>query len=292
MVTGAIHIKILCHKKELFMRALIFRRNIMRSLAASLLVFVLFCGCTSRIPEPVSYPYSQQEKMQASAHWEVLAADLANRINQQLIITDNINKAVFVKETCGDEAIPCQPNETSSFNEAFRDLLITNLFGYGVPTHSRMDEKAITIDYKVQIVYHHSDRIRSVQPGVLTGLSAAVMVLYNAPSELIILASGMAADIANTSLVQNGHYEVIITTSMVLKDQYLFRASDIYYINDEDFFHYQENMVQTKTIMLSANKRREPAVVEESPQVAAAANPVVGSGTAFTDKTKSSKETD
>lgn len=261
----------------------------MRSFAASILVFVLLCGCTSRIPEPISYPYSQQKKMQASSHWQVLAADLANRINKQLIITDNINKAVFVKETCGDEAIPCQPHETSSFNEAFRDLLITNLFGYGVPTNNRPDEKAITIDYKVQIVYNNSNRIRTLQPGILTGLSAAVMVLYNAPSELIILASGMAADIANTSLVQGGHYEVIITTSMVLKDRYLYRASDIYYINDEDFFHYQENMPQTKTIMLSAKNRREQAVVTALPQVAAAtspAGPVLGSGTDFTDKTK------
>lgn len=158
-----------------------------------------------------------------------------------------------------------------------------------MPTKSRLDEKSITIHYKVQIVYHNTDRIRSLQPGILTGLSAAVMVLYNAPSELIILASGMAADIANTSLVQSGHYEVIITTSMVLKDQYLFRASDIYYINDEDFFHYQENMPQTKTIMLSANNRRKQDVVAELPQVAAAATPAspgLGSGADFTNKTK------
>jgi hypothetical protein len=236
----------------------------MRLSATSMLLFILLCSCTSRIPEPVSYLYSQQKKMQASSHWEVLAADLANRINKQLIITDNIDKAVFVKETCGDEAIPCQPHETSSFNEAFRDLLITNLFGYGVPTYSRPDEKTIAIQYKVQIVYHNTDRIRTLQPGILTSLSAAVMVLYNAPIELVVVASGMAADIANTSLVQNGHYEVIITTSMIQRDQYLFRASDIYYINDEDFFHYQENMPQTKTIMLSSGQLSEQAMAFDS----------------------------
>jgi hypothetical protein len=236
----------------------------MQSFATSILVFFLLCGCTSRIPEPVSYHYSQQKKMQASAHWEVLAADVANRINNQLILTDNVDKAVFVKETCGDEAISCQPNETSSFNEAFRDLLITNLFGYGVPTNSRPDEKTIAIRYKVQIVHHNTDRIRTLQPGILTSLSAAVMVLYNAPSEFLVLASGMVADIANTSLVQSGHYEVIITTSMVRKDQYLFRASDIYYINDEDFFHYQENLPQTRTIMLSSGTPSEQASAADS----------------------------
>jgi hypothetical protein len=192
----------------------------------------------------------------------LLAADLANRINNQLITTDNLDKAVFVKETCGDETISCQPDETSSFNEAFRDLLITNLFGYGVPTKSRADEKAIEVRYKVQIVRHNTNRARSLQPGILTGLSTAVAVLRNAPMELIILASGVAADVANTSLVSSGHYEVIITTSMITHDRYLFRASDIYYINDKDFYHYQENMPQTKTIRLSSDKPLE----EDTPE--------------------------
>ncbi len=224
----------------------------MRSFLAYFLVFIFLCACSSgRIPEPAAYQYSQQKKMQAAAHWEVLAADLANRINNQLIATGNLDKAVFVKETCGNDSIPCSPDETSSFNEAFRDLLITDLFGYGVPTNSRADGKAIEVRYKVQIVRHNSDRVRPLRPGLLTGLSAAVAVLRNAPIELILLASGLAADAANTSLVTSGHYEVIITTSMITHDRYLFRASDIYYINDNDFYHYQENMPQTKTIRLS-----------------------------------------
>ncbi len=237
----------------------------MRSFSAYFLVLFFLCSCSSsRIPEPVDYKYSQQKKMQATAHWEVLAADLANRINNQLIVTDNLDKAVFVKETCGDESIPCKPHETSSFNEAFRDLLITHLFRYGVPTNSRENDKAIEVRYKVQIVRHNSDRIRTLQPGLLTGLSAAVAVLRNAPVELILLASGVVADAANTSMVTSGHYEVIITTSMVSHDRYLFRASDIYYINDNDFYHYQENMPQTKTIKLTSGPLSEKTDMSSS----------------------------
>lgn len=224
----------------------------MRSFFIHVLVLFLFCGCSSRIPEPISYPYSQQKKMQAASHWDVLAADLADRINQQLTLTDNHAKAVFVKETCGDENSACQAGETGAFHEALHDLLITNLVGYGVPTKSHADQEAIEISYKVQTVYHHSDRVRSLQPGLLTGLSAAVVVLRNAPAELILLAAGVAADIANTSLVASGHYEIIITTSMITDDRYLFRASDIYYINESDFYQYQERMPETKTIKLSS----------------------------------------
>lgn len=190
--------------------------------------------------------------MQASGHWEILARDLANRINNELILSDNIDTAVYVKPTCGDETTPCMANETSTFNEAFRDLLITGLYDYGIPTQSKRTSEAIEVLYKVQVVRHNSNRFRTMQPGILTALSAAVLVLRNAPGELIVLATGAAADIANTSYTSTGQYEVIITTSMVEDDTYLFRASDIYYINDKDFYQYQENHTETATINLKA----------------------------------------
>ncbi len=214
-------------------------------------------SCNSRIPESVGYPYTQQRKMQASQHWDVLAQDLANRINNELIITDNIDKAVFVEETCGSEASPCNYNETSSFNEAFRDLLITDLVGFGIPTKNSKTEDSIEIQYKVQVVRHNADRVRTLQPGLLTTLSAAIVVLRNAPSELILLATGVALDVANSNFTSSNHYEVIITTSMITDGQYLFRASDIYYINDKDFWHYQESMPQTKTIQLSGARQTQ-----------------------------------
>jgi hypothetical protein len=214
-------------------------------------VIVLMVGCTSRIPEPIAYPYSQQLKMQASEHWEVLAQDLANRINNELIKSDNIDKAVFVEETCGDERQACEPLQTSAFNEAFHDLLITSLVDLGVPTKNKTDEESIEILYKVQVVRHNAQRFRTLQPGLLTAISAAIVVLRNAPTNLVILATGVGADIANSSLSINQQSEVIITTSMVTDDKYLFRASDIYYINDKDFWHYQEGAPQATTIRLS-----------------------------------------
>jgi hypothetical protein len=240
------------------------------------LIICLLCGCTSRIPEPVTFPYSQQQKMQASQHWQVLAEDLANRINNELILTDNSSKAVFVKQTCGDEATPCGPAETSSFNEAFRDLLITNLVGFGIPTKKQKDQETIEILYKVQLVRHTAERIRTLQPGLLTWLSAAIVVFRNVPTDLLTVAAGAATDVANTSLTNNEHYEIIITTSLVNGGKYLFRASDIYYINDKDFWHYQERMPQTRTITLSSSEKTKardadkplPVTVRPAPEPA------------------------
>jgi hypothetical protein len=212
--------------------------------------------------------------MEASHHWQVLAADLANRINNELIITDNINQAVSVKKTCGNDAHPCAPNETSAFNEAFHDLLVTSLVGFSIPTKPKSDEESLEINYKVQTVRHSNERLRTLQPGILTSLSAAILVLRNAPYELVSLAIGTSLDVANSNFTTHGHYEVIITTSMQRGNTYLFRASDIYYINDQDFWHYQHNFPQAKTLQLTNSnqqKRQEkefplPETVRPAPQ--------------------------
>ncbi len=202
--------------------------------------FFLFCGCNARIPEPVTYPYNQQQKSQAAWHWNVLAKDVANRINEQLVLTGNFDKSLYVEYNCGSDAVPCKPHETSPFNEAFRDLLITNLYNLQIPTRVQPDETALNINFKVQIVRHTSRRIQTIQPGIITALSAGIAVLRNAPANLILMASGGALDIANTSFVQSGHYEIIITTSIADNGEYFFRSSDLYYINDPDFWHYME----------------------------------------------------
>lgn len=184
------------------------------------LIFFLVCGCCVQITEPGKEEIPPQKTLQVATDWETLATDLANRINNQLIITGNLDKAVFVKETCGDENLACQPNETSSFNEAFHDLLVTYIHGYGVPTESQPEKNAIEVHYKVQIIRVNTDRPDSDKV--------------------------------------DRNCEVVITTSMVTKGQYIFRASDIYFIKEKDFFHYQENMLPTKTIKLSNGKIDNP----------------------------------
>ncbi len=199
---------------------------------------LLICGCT-RIPQPASYGYSEQQKMQAAYHWDVLASDVANQINNQLIRSDYIDKAVFVKSTCGDDAEPCEKGQTTQFNEAFRDLLLTRLVSFGVPTTTEKHVADIQLDYKVQVVYHAANRY-TIPPGSLSVVTGLITVFRHAPVELQLLALSAGLDVANAAFPGSGHYEVIISTSMVTDEKYLFRTSDIYYINDRDFWHYQD----------------------------------------------------
>jgi len=213
-----------------------------------ILLLVIFLGSCSRIPQPASYAYSEQQKMQAAHHWDVLASDVANQINNRLIITDFVDKAVYVKTTCGNDASPCEQGQTTQFNEGFRDLLITRLVNFGVPTSLEKKVSDIEVNYKVQVVYHASNRY-TLPPGTLSVITAAISVFRHAPSTIQMLALAAGIDIANSAGPVNGHYEVIITTSMVADEQYLFRTSDIYYINDPDFWHYQ-NAPTGKTIQM------------------------------------------
>ncbi|KAB2887537.1 MAG: hypothetical protein F9K32_19555 [Desulfobulbaceae bacterium] len=244
-----------------------------------LVLLVLAAGC-SRIPGPTTHPFTQQRKMQAVEHWGVLAGDVASRLNRELVVYDYLDTPVFVKQTCGDDATPCQPNQTSTFNEAFRDLLITNLVNYGIQTRSTPDERALTVNYKVQVVYHRGTRIRSYFPGTFTMLSAAVLVLREAPDELIALAGGGLLDLVNSAYTDYGHYEILITTSIVNAGRYVFRTSDIYYINDDDFWQYQENMAQPGIIQLTGPtaaidqpaRKQQAAMTEMAPADSAEAD--------------------
>lgn len=220
-------------------------------IALSLLVF--FTGC-SRIPEPIGYDYTTQEKMQAAHHWNVLAQDLSNKINNELIRSDFLETAIFVKETCGDDGEPCEKGVTTDFNEGFRDLLITELVNYGIPTSAIPDQEVITVNYKVQVVQHNAKRLRTLRPGLLTYLTTAIAVVRHAPADLLAISLAASADYANTAYAKTSSFEAIITTSMVFRNKYMFRSSDIYYINGEDFHHFHRQKGTTKHIQLSSSK--------------------------------------
>jgi hypothetical protein len=193
--------------------------------------------------------------MQAAHHWNVLAEDLANRINNELIRSDFLHSPVYVKETCGNDAEPCAPETTSDFNEGFRDLLITKLVDFGIPTSAGPDSEAIVVNYKVQLVHHHAQRLRTLRPGLITALTTAISVMRNAPAELLAISLAAGADYGNTTYAKTTNLEAIISTSMIFRSKYLFRSSDIYYINSADYHHYRKDQKSAKEIRLTGSDR-------------------------------------
>lgn len=202
-------------------------------------VLVTVTGCL-KVPQPMGYYFSEQEKMQAAHHWEILAEDVANQINNELIDRGYLVTPVYVRTDC-DRPAGCSEGDPPPFYEGFNDLLVTQLVHYGVPTRVEPEENALVVDYKVQVVYHASPVYQWPYPGAITALTAGVVVFRHAPPDLLALALAGAMDMARTTTVVNGHYEVIITTSIVDENKYVMRSSNIYYINDADFWHYQQS---------------------------------------------------
>ncbi len=231
-------------------------------------LLLLPTGC-ARVPEPATYDYSAQQKMQASHHWDVLAADLANEINTALILGDHLMAPVYVRETCGNEDQPCEPARTTVFNEAFRDLLITHLVRLGVPTATTPARGTITVHYKAQPVYHHAQRMRTIKPGLLTSLSAAVIVLRNAPWEVAAIALAGGLDALNAAYASLDRFEVVVTTSMVVNERYLYRNTSIYFINTKDSWHYQTGAEPAQIKLIDA----APAI-QDPPQSATPVMPL------------------
>jgi len=187
---------------------------------------------------------------------------VAGRINDELIRFDMLDTALSVKPTCGDDNHVCGKNDTSPFNEAFHDLLVTELVTLGVPVRPQASDDTLEVRYKVQTVRHDAFRLQKPFPGAITALTAAVMVLRNAPTTVLAIAGGGVVDYAVHNVGARGHYEVIITTSIASGNRYLFRASDIYLINDADYSQYLERQRKDKnaaTVRLRAGGAADTA---------------------------------
>ncbi len=194
------------------------------------LTVALFCaGCTQFL-QPAGYPpYSKQMKIQAAYYWNILARDVAFRINSELVERDYLAHPVMVSSGFkkGDNVLP--------FDKAFKDLLTTQLVSLGVPTIiTPDDDEALQIEYRVQVVFHETGRYLVPRPNQVTSLAETVFATYNAGT-----AGGKNINLFDddwNAFIINGHYEVIITTSVLDDNFYVFRDSSIYYINDLDNF--------------------------------------------------------
>ena len=221
-----------------------------------LLLLVVGCaagGCT-RGPGAL---FSGQEEIDSVGQWNVLANHVADRVNKELIEQQRLDSSVYVRRVCGTPA-KCGGG-SFAFGEGFYELLTTHLVNFGIPTAASPEHADLTLEYKVQTSYHSSGfgTWNWPKPGGLIALAAGIVVLQDAPMELITAAA--AAEIYRNNKGPGGHYEVIITTSILDKKRYLMRSSDIYYLNTSDLWHFQPPPTQAKEIQLTGSNASSSA---------------------------------
>ncbi len=199
----------------------------------SALLLLAFTAACSQVPQATSHPYSVQRTMQAMHHWDVLADDVAAQ----------------VRVVAGRIFIAPPPKNSSPFQQGFHDLLITRLVNQGVEVPTTPDPQTFTLEYKLQTIRHQADRgIQRPPPGMLTTLAGGMLVLRNALDHGQAsqawkgagLAGAVAVDLLWDAFPAIPDHELLITSTITHDGRYIFRRSDLYYINGADAWHYRE----------------------------------------------------
>lgn len=192
-----------------------------------LLVPTFLISCTSQIPVATNYPYSEQQKMQAPHHWEVLAAEVVSQLRQSNKISNSTPLFVVPKfhlpskddPTIWTATKPLAIADESDrlitipFKRAYQNYLITQLVnaGYNVVDDSKAAELVMTFD--IQLVKHNDRPVRS--PDIISKFGRVF---------------AGAADGAYIG-TEASPYEVVITTSVKKGSTYVMSHTGTYYID-------------------------------------------------------------
>lgn len=216
-------------------------------MAITLAVFSLSAACRSQLPIATTYPATSQQKMQAAHHWDVLAEDVAERVEAVLDERKDIENVPLDVKMSGQ----------GPFYEVFKELVTSQLVSRGVQVPAE-DEGAMALFCRVQIV-RHSKRAQRPFPGLLTALGAGVSVARDVTSEWLVgaVGAGLLADVGVGYLATASDIEVVVTNSIVHRNRYVMHTSDIYYINEPDWRHYGATVA-------GADEKKPPEPAPES----------------------------
>ncbi len=210
------------------------------SVAAALFALVA-SGCQSQVPMPATYDLTYQQKMQAAYHWQVLARDLAAQVDLRMTERE-LPPLIFVDGEGGGTA----------FDEAFHDMLVTELVDRGYRVYGIETSETTTVAYKTQVVKHASGRWVRPPVGSFAALGAGILavreiIIADVSTAAVVggvAVAATAAELGAGSVTSLSDTEVIITTSLVRNGSYLARYSDIYYIPDNDAEHYEAGLAE------------------------------------------------
>ncbi len=186
-------------------------------------------------PLSENFEPSYQKKLNASAHWEVIASDLSGQLQGMLAKKGLQDKPVYINLY----------SEKTPFSRAFHDFLTTHLVKKGVLV-SKDKINSTIYNYKIQPVKFESGMTSSLASNFKwTALATGLIVIRDVADSLHlnkdIVTAGIAADAWSTA--GSSRLELIITTSILNRDVYVHRTTDVYYANSDDLHLYEQ---QTK----------------------------------------------
>ncbi len=209
---------------------------------ASLLLSGCFYANTSQAPIATTYPYTEQQRMQAAHHWDVLARHEATSILQRERVR---NRDLYISAADDNDVSTYRGGE---FGRGFRSLLTSELVSRGanLTTIPTVNGAIITVD--VDVVEHRDRGFVRPPTGAFTALTAGVAVAtipinHWAEPALGLIPAGILADITSGSWTNTGNEEIIVTTQIIDGERILYSSSNIYYINAGDRRQYAPHSI-------------------------------------------------
>lgn len=196
----------------------------------------------SEVPRATHFATSEQQRLQSAAHWKAIANDMTETLIEG-----------FKTLPCGKTTAPCdryylrEAKGTGAFAQALRSELITNLVGRGYHI-ARTPGNATEIDINMQLVKFSGFRPSGafVSVGAISAGRYGLRGLWRSTESLGIATTvGLALTdvwqwLSSKYSSSPPSYEMIVTLSLNDPETYLARVSNIYYVNDEDSFLYQQ----------------------------------------------------
>lgn len=209
---------------------------------ASLMLSGCFYANTSQAPVATTYPYTEQQRMQAAHHWDVLARYEATRILQRERVR---NRDLHISEADSGELHAYSGGE---FGRGFRTLLTSELVSRGANLTTAPTANSANITIDVEVVEHRDRGFIRPPIGAFTALTAGIAVAtipYNQWAEpaLGLIPAAALADTTSGSWTHTGNEEIIVTTQIIDGERILYSSSNIYYINAGDRRQYAPHRV-------------------------------------------------
>ncbi len=212
---------------------------------------IFLAGCAveySEAPRPTNFSILKQKKIQAGAHWDLIANDVAEQIKNSI----GKNEILFI----------AQPQQEDEFAKAFYNQLLSALVNKGIRVSKNGDTRALVINVETQLVKFSPDRFQNHRFVSSTAIAAGLMAVNGLnPSSSTSAAIGILGITAANDWHQwmereyaNGatpQYELIVTTSATNTVQYIARRTDVYYIADPDSRLYDRPPPADKTIKIT-----------------------------------------
>lgn len=202
---------------------------------AALFIAAMLAGCAmpySEAPLATNFPTTKQEKVQAAAHWDFIAKDVASRITARLPAEKK--PLYFVQKSGG-----------SAFDRAFANMLISSLVANG-QTVVKQPAGALSIEVDTQVVRFSENRPQYKHAGTASALTTGLWVLNEveptaagALTALVFAGDAYAWFRSEFASGETPQTEIIVTTSISDDERYLARSTNVYYTADPDIALYQ-----------------------------------------------------